>query len=390
MNVELLLHASDRRRAAPTRWRFACRGSRAGRDRGGAVLRPVGLLRRPQPARRHGPDRRLAALAGAAAGGAGERLTPRAPGAGRPARRGAWPCRAISRSALYPFTAAPACGPCSMPLAARARPRPPTLRGPAGGRPAGAALLAAVMILPGLRAGAPVGARPARRRRSTSATSTRSAVHAGPAELLRRAARARYTGPGDVTQHYFYAGMLLVPLALLGLRHAPRRAHGAVAGAALSVVRARPGGGLFDWSRSCRASAASSCRCTAGSCPRWAWRCSAAPAGALRGPPAAGRLSRWCSLVAVRATTCSCSIQLRTAGVRRAELPKTLYGAHCDAFMPRSHQPDRSTRLYGPPLAAVGYRNHALQSHVETTYGYNPLELAATPTTPTRPRPTRG
>jgi hypothetical protein len=32
-------------------------------------------------------------------------------------------------------------------------------------------------------------------------------------------------------------------------------------------------------------------------------------------------------------------------------------------------------RLYGPPLSAVGYRNHALQDHVETTYGYNPLEL---------------
>src|SRR5207248_440534 len=29
---------------------------------------------------------------------------------------------------------------------------------------------------------------------------------------------SRYTGPGDVTQHYFYAGVLLVPLALLGLR----------------------------------------------------------------------------------------------------------------------------------------------------------------------------
>ena len=32
-------------------------------------------------------------------------------------------------------------------------------------------------------------------------------------------------------------------------------------------------------------------------------------------------------------------------------------------------------RLYGPPLTAVAYRNHALQSRVETTYGYNPLEL---------------
>jgi hypothetical protein len=34
-------------------------------------------------------------------------------------------------------------------------------------------------------------------------------------------------------------------------------------------------------------------------------------------------------------------------------------------------------RLYGPPFAAVGYRNHPLQSHVEAVYGYNPLELAA-------------
>jgi hypothetical protein len=37
---------------------------------------------------------------------------------------------------------------------------------------------------------------------------------------------------------------------------------------------------------------------------------------------------------------------------------------------------DRSARVYGPPMSAVSYRNHALQSRVETTYGYNPLELA--------------
>ena len=34
-------------------------------------------------------------------------------------------------------------------------------------------------------------------------------------------------------------------------------------------------------------------------------------------------------------------------------------------------------RLYGPPLAAVAYRNHGLQSRTPTTYGYNPLELAS-------------
>jgi hypothetical protein len=34
-------------------------------------------------------------------------------------------------------------------------------------------------------------------------------------------------------------------------------------------------------------------------------------------------------------------------------------------------------RVNGPELAAIGYRNHALQSRVATTYGYNPLELSA-------------
>src|SRR5678815_4507180 len=32
-------------------------------------------------------------------------------------------------------------------------------------------------------------------------------------------------------------------------------------------------------------------------------------------------------------------------------------------------------RLAGAIEAGVTYRNHPLQSHVETTYGYNPLEL---------------
>jgi hypothetical protein len=34
-------------------------------------------------------------------------------------------------------------------------------------------------------------------------------------------------------------------------------------------------------------------------------------------------------------------------------------------------------RLYAPPLTAIGYRNHPLQSRIETTYGYNPLELSS-------------
>jgi hypothetical protein len=57
----------------------------------------------------------------------------------------------------------------------------------------------------------------------------------------------------------------------------------------------------------------------------------------------------------------------------------TLYGVPLRAFAAevQAAQPPPLERLYGPPLASVGYRNHPLQSHIETTYGYNPLELAA-------------
>jgi hypothetical protein len=54
------------------------------------------------------------------------------------------------------------------------------------------------------------------------------------------------------------------------------------------------------------------------------------------------------------------------------------YGAPLRAFqaeLDRAQPPVQ--RLHGAPLSAVGYRNHPLQSHLETTYGYNPLELAS-------------
>src|SRR5262249_60043225 len=61
----------------------------------------------------------------------------------------------------------------------------------------------------------------------------------------------------------------------------------------------------------------------------------------------------------------------------RGEALEGLSGAPLDA-LPRqaskTHPP--VDRLYGPPMTAIGYRNHALQSRVESSYGYNPLELA--------------
>ena len=80
----------------------------------------------------------------------------------------------------------------------------------------GAFLLSAVQTLPGLeltarsiRAGA----------NYSSSTEGSLEARALPTLILPDelgAVSGRYRGPGDVTQYYFYAGILLVPLALLG------------------------------------------------------------------------------------------------------------------------------------------------------------------------------
>jgi hypothetical protein len=70
------------------------------------------------------------------------------------------------------------------------------------------------------------------------------------------------------------------------------------------------------------------------------------------------------------------SLQNRLTFARHSA--EELYYAPLRAFgeqLAEANPPVR--RLYGPPLAAVAYRNHALQSRVEATYGYNPLELLA-------------
>jgi hypothetical protein len=54
-----------------------------------------------------------------------------------------------------------------------------------------------------------------------------------------------------------------------------------------------------------------------------------------------------------------------------------LYGGALRAFSAQVADANPPVeRVYGPELAQVAYRNHALQNRVETTYGYNPLELS--------------
>ena len=54
-----------------------------------------------------------------------------------------------------------------------------------------------------------------------------------------------YRGPGDSTQHYFYAGIVLVPLVLLGLRQAPVRRMALLLGLPFLWYALGPVGGLF-------------------------------------------------------------------------------------------------------------------------------------------------
>ena len=69
-----------------------------------------------------------------------------------------------------------------------------------------------------------------------------------------------YTGPGDVTQHYFYAGILLVPLAALGAwRSPPARRMAVFIGLPFIWYALGPAGGLYTLAqpparlRKCRA-----------------------------------------------------------------------------------------------------------------------------------------
>jgi hypothetical protein len=85
-----------------------------------------------------------------------------------------------------------------------------------GGMAAGAALVAAVQVLPGLELTAN-----SIRAKADYSSSTEGTLHLRPLLTLFApdalgAISGSYTGPVDITQYYFYGGLLLVPLAAVG------------------------------------------------------------------------------------------------------------------------------------------------------------------------------
>jgi hypothetical protein len=241
----------------------------------------------------------------------------------------------------------------------------------------GGAVLAAIMILPGLElAGLSLrtrlNARDAPDVGYFQVESLLTLVQPDHFGLL----SGNYSGPGDVTQHYFYAGIVLVPLLVVGAFN-----RGALRMALLLVVpfvwyAIGPSAGLFRVIA--RLPGFSSVEL-----PMHGWFLPALGLAVLGGAGVAALATRLrpvgvgVLLAAVFVDTLVFNQLLNPLAYARQSFD-TLYGVPLRAFAAevQAAQPPLQ-RLYGPPLAAVGYRNHPLQSHIETTYGYNPLELAA-------------
>jgi hypothetical protein len=180
----------------------------------------------------------------------------------------------------------------------------------------------------------------------------------------------KYAGPGDVTQHYFYAGVLLVPLVLLGLRHARARRMALLLALPFVWYALGPAGGLFRLVA--RLPGFSSVEL-----PMHGWFLPGLGLALLGGAGLTRIPPRWhVPILGVVFVDVLFFNQLQNPLAFSRQSFDSLYAAPLRAFQSAAiaAQPPVE-RLYGTPLTAIGYRNHPLQSRVEATYGYNPLEL---------------
>jgi hypothetical protein len=185
-----------------------------------------------------------------------------------------------------------------------------------------------------------------------------------------------YDGPADQTQHYFYAGSLLLPLAALGLRNGRVARTAAFLGLPFLWYAAGPRAGLFRV-------LAQLPGFNSVELPMHGWFLPALGLALLGGAGLAcvgARLApAWLAalLAILFVDVFTVNELLNPLAFARGSFDD-LYGEPLRSFHAQVAAARPAVdRLYGPPEAAVGYRNHALQTHTETTYGYNPLELAA-------------
>jgi hypothetical protein len=241
-----------------------------------------------------------------------------------------------------------------------------------------AATLPAVMVLPGLeltgeslRAGADYS------RDAGAALTPGALVTLVSPNHFSALGPEPYNGPQDITQFYLYMGLLLLPLAAAGLMAGRERWYGA----ALAVVGAwyafGPPAGLYSviamlpGFRSVRA-------------PIQMWFVAALGLALLAGAGVGWVRARVRSPWIPLALAAVIGVDLYYWNMDRNPLAfaresfQDLYGANQDRFQsvvaPFTREPMH--RIYAPfATPAFGPLNGTLDSRIEVTYGYNPLEL---------------
>jgi hypothetical protein len=246
-----------------------------------------------------------------------------------------------------------------------------------GAAAVGGALLSAVMLLPALEL---VG-QSERSRLNALALPDIGYFHLGSLLTLvdpnyYGLLSGHYVGPGDSTQHYFYAGILAVPLAVLGLRNTRVARTAAALSLPFLWYAFGPVGGMYRLIA--RLPGFNSVEL-----PMHGWFLVALGLALLGGAGTATlhkRIGQRWSVVLVVVLLADVVVfnqLLNPLAYARASFDE-LYGRPLAAFQAQVSAADPPVqRVFGPEMTAVGYRNHALQSRVETTYGYNPLELSA-------------
>lgn len=238
----------------------------------------------------------------------------------------------------------------------------------------GSFLLSAIQVLPGLEL-------TAESIRSSLDTSARAEGVLEPRALLTLlfpdalgSTSGTYNGPGDVTQNYFYAGFLLLPLAALGARNAKARFYALWLAVPALLYMAGPALGFFrliSWLPGFRQVRA----------PVHAWFLAAIALAILvaAGVDWASSRWRWAGSIAVAILAfdlCVNNVWTNPLAYAHESFEK-LYGSRLDLAR-RVIVPvvPPGTRFEAPDqLGALGPMNHPLDLRMETTYGYNPLQL---------------
>ncbi len=185
-----------------------------------------------------------------------------------------------------------------------------------------------------------------------------------------------YVGPWDRTQYYFYAGLLLMPLAIMGLRRRPasRLALWMIIPAVWYALG--PSAGLYRLAgelpgfRSIRA-------------PVHVWFVVALGLALLAGAGVAGMPAYLRRPYVTAGLVLVLFADMFYWNAPPNRLAYSPVGFHSRYDVPQEQfrrilvptQP-ALTRFHAPESLAFGSLNHPLDLHVEATYGFNPLELS--------------